>query len=119
MVIIHNDNKKSIISVFDQVRTVSVPAIQKIGFYGRLTDMEGEYKFTIRIVSLADGGEEVIAGAETAPVRVEDRLSILDIPVNLPPIALPKFGLYEVQLFWENIYLGRATMNVVKIEQGG
>ena len=119
MVIIHNDNKKSIISVFDEVRTVGLPAIQKMAFYARLTDMEGEYKFTVRIVSLTDGREEPIAGAETAPITVTDRLSIVEIAMNLPPIPLTKFGRYELQLFSEEMYLGRATVNVVRIEQGG
>jgi len=118
MVIIHTDNKKTLVGIFDEVKTMAVPAAQRIGFYARLTDMEGLYRFTIRVVFLGPDGEEPLAGVELAAVELQDRLSLLDIALNLPPLVLEKVGRYEVQLFWDDVYLGRATMKFIKIGEG-
>lgn len=118
-VIVHNDGKKTIVGIFDEMRAVTVPALRSVGFYGRLTDMEGAYKFVIRIVFLGDDGEELIGAVETAELSVSDRVGIVDLAVNLPPVPFPKYGRYEFQLFTGDMYLGRSTVSVVKMNEGG
>lgn len=107
--------KKSIVGVFDTMYAHGEPGWSRIGVYARLTDMEGAYKFTIRLVHLGDQ-EELIAWVETPENRVDDRLAMVEIALNLPPVRFPKLGRYEFQLFANDIYMGRATLNVVQME---
>ena len=119
MVIIHDDRKKSIIGIFEEIRAPSAPASRQVGFYARLTDMEGTYKFAVRVVLLDGDGEKLIGAVETQELTVADRLEFVDLALNLPPVPFPTFGRYEFQLFIEGVYLGRATLKLVKIDKGG
>jgi len=40
--------KQSIIGIFDNIHAAQAPFSQRVGFYARLTDAEGEYKFARR-----------------------------------------------------------------------
>ena len=115
-VIIDSQTKKqSVIGIFDQVHSPNAPFFQRLGFYARITDAEGEYKFTIRVVYLGDE-EEVVGGLETETAVASDRLGILNLALNLPPLPFPKFGRYEFQLFANEVFIGRAVLTAVKQE---
>ena len=107
--------KKSLIGLFDQINAQATPTTQRLGFYARLTDAEGEYTFIVRIVQLGKE-EKLIAAVRTDPITCKDRLGFLDIALNTPPIPIPEFGRYELQLFSNDVYIGRALVNVVPME---
>jgi hypothetical protein len=109
--------KKTVVGIFDTVRASQLPMLQPIGFYARLTDMEGPYKFTIRVVHLgeAEGDTETLIGAvETHEIRAGHRLATVELPLNLPPVPFHKAGRYEFQLFSNEDYIGRATLDIVR-----
>ena len=110
--------KKTLVGIFDLILAVSVPAGQKMGLYARLTDLDGAYIFKARVVCLSDSdsGEELVFGLETPMSEWSDPLQIVELALNLPPILFPKFGRYEVQLFANEIYIGRAVVTVSKVE---
>ena len=101
--------KKSLIGLFETLNVSSFPAVQKVGLFARLTDMEGHYHFAVRIVRLDGDKEELMAGAELE-YKADDRLAILDIALNLPPVPFIGAGRYEFQLFADGIYIGRAAL---------
>jgi hypothetical protein len=107
--------KQSVIGIFDNIHSANVPFSQRLAFYARLTDAEGEYKFTVRVVYLGDE-EELVGGLETATIVAKDRLACLNLALNLPPVPFPKFGRYEFQLFANSVYIGRAAINTLKVE---
>ena len=107
--------KPSVIGIFDNIHAVQVPFSQRLGFYARLTDAEGDYKFTVRVVYLGDE-EQVVAGLETGAVHAQGRLQVLNLALNLPPVPFPKYGRYEVQLFANDVFIGRAVINALKLE---
>src|SRR5260370_41238879 len=82
-------NKKTLVGVFDSVNTTQLPVFQRLGFYARLTDMWGKYRFKIRIVVL-DEEEQLIGGLETNEIEATDRLAIMELALNLPPVPLTK-----------------------------
>lgn len=109
--------KKTVVGIFDTIVAPQFPMFQHIGFYARLMDMEGRYKFTIRVVHLGEteGGAETLVGAmETGEIQSDDRLATVELPLNLPPVPFTKAGRYEFELFSNDDYIGRATLNVVK-----
>jgi hypothetical protein len=107
--------KKSVIGIFDNIYSQQTPFSQRLGFFARLTDAEGEYKFTVRIVYLGDE-EQIVAGLETDTVVARDRLGAVNLALNLPAVPFPKFGRYEFQLFANNVFVGRTVINALKPE---
>jgi hypothetical protein len=45
---------------------------------------------------------------------VSDRLAIMELAFNLPPIRFPEAGQYELQLLSNGDYIGRAVIRVAK-----
>jgi hypothetical protein len=103
--------KKTLVGLFDSLNSSSFPTLRPIGFYARLTDLEGHYHFTLRIVRLDGEKEELMAGAEFE-YKADDPLGILEIALNLPSVPFTTPGRYEFQLYTEDIYVGRAVLNV-------
>lgn len=77
--------------------------------------MEGNYHLAVRIVRLCGTEEQLMAGAE-AEYAATDRLATLDLAFNLPNVPLVGPGRYEFQLFSNDIYIGRAMLNVLQWE---
>jgi hypothetical protein len=111
IIIEQGTGKKTLIGIFNNLNAASFPTVQPVGFYASLTDLEGHYRFDIRVVRLAGDGEELMGGAE-AEFTAHDRLAILEMAVNLPPVPFTAPGRYEFQLFADGVYIGRATLNV-------
>jgi hypothetical protein len=107
--------KPSVIGIFDNIHAAETPFRQRLGFYARMSDAEGEYKFTVRVVYLGDE-EEVVGRLETGPVLAQDRLQSLNLALNSPPVPFPKFGRYEFRLFANDVYIGAAVINALKLE---
>ncbi len=106
--------KTTLVGLFHDIWSAGIPFMQRTAFFARLTDMEGEYSFTMIVVRLTADGEQKIAEGGLAPVKVTDRLLVTDIALNLPPTTFPEYGKYEFQLFFNGSYLGRATLNCHK-----
>jgi hypothetical protein len=107
--------KQTVVGIFDDVHSPNAPFSQRLGFYARMTDAEGEYKFTVRVVYLGDE-EKVVGGLETGTVIARARLGNLNLALNLPPVPFPEFGRYEFQLFANGVFIGRAVVNALKVE---
>lgn len=108
-------NKKSLIGLFDRLHTQEVPATRRLGFFARLTDLEGTYNFEIRVVYLGHE-EESVGTVKISDFQIQDRLGMVDIALNLPPVPFPRFGRYEFQLFADDVYLGRAVVETVQAQ---
>jgi len=115
-VIVDSQSKKpSVVGIFDSINATQAPFSQRLGFFARMTDAEGEYKFTVRVVYLGDE-EQIVAGLETETVPVQNRLQVLNLALNLPPVPFPNFGRYEFQLLANDVYIGRAVISALKLE---
>ena len=107
-------NKKTLVGIFDSIKVSQLPVFQRVGFYFKLTDLSGKYRFTVRIVKL--DGEQLLGGLDTNEFEWHDPLSPVHLALNLPPLQFKEFGRYEFQLLANDVYLGRATVNVTKME---
>jgi hypothetical protein len=105
--------KKTLVGLFDKLTTQEFPMVQRLGFYARLTDLDGTYTFTIRVISIT-GEEELIGSMESPPATSTDRLGLMELALNLPPMPFPKAGRYEFQLFANQDYIGRAVVDAVQ-----
>lgn len=103
-------SKKTLVGVFDRCFLPEFP-FKLPGFwvYARLTDAEGDYTFKLRFIYLDE--EQLLAEITTIKVHAPDRLGFLDLTLPLPPLfPVPKPGRYEFQLYAEEVYIGRTTI---------
>lgn len=107
--------KKTLVGLFDLIAVSQVPFIQKVGFYAKLTDLEGTYTFIIRLVQLGEE-EQLLVEGTAGPYQVDDRLASIEIALNFPPFSISEYGRYEFQFFANDMYVGRAVMNVIRHE---
>jgi len=102
---------KTLVGVFEDLWSLSEPIVMSIGFYAKMTDLEGIYRFSIRVVRISVESEIVVSGGDIQMEQpVTDRLANLDITLNLQTV-FPNFGKYEFQLFANDMYIGRAVVN--------
>lgn len=104
--------KKSLIGIFDNFNAVVFPAGANIAVYAKLADAEGQYKFKIRVVHLKD---EKLIGEVSVDGKIQTRLEPADVGVYFMGFAVPEPGKYEFQLFANEVYLTRITMDARKI----
>ena len=107
-------NKKTLVGTFDTLWAKNPPFATPIWLYLRLTDMEGKYRFKIKLIHL--DADTPIMEAETNEINAEDRLKYGELVVPIPAIPLEREGTYEFQIFANDVYIGRTTMfaNLIK-----
>lgn len=108
--------KKSLIGIFENVNSVSFPTQIRIGIYAKLVDADGDYEILIRLVNLKD--ESRVADIKAAAKGIK-REGAAEIVVNIAGIVLPEPGKYEFQLFANDAFLHRVTMNAIALQAGG
>ena len=110
IIIEQGTGKKTLVGLFENLNAADFPTARPVGFFARLTDMEGNYHFDVRVVRLDAEKEELMVGAEFE-YKADDRLAILDVALNLPPVPFLTPGRYEFQLYADDgIYIGRAAL---------
>jgi hypothetical protein len=101
--------KKSLIGIFDRLWVGRFPTQRPVSVYIKLTDAEGEYSIEVRFVQVSSG--QALAGA-TGRVRIDNRLTSVDMVLQSPPLTIPAEGRYEFQIYANDIYLGGTFIDV-------
>jgi hypothetical protein len=107
--------KKSLIGVFENVNAMGYPTSVNCAVYAKIVDAEGHYVFKLRIVNLKD--ESLIAEI-VAEGDVNARLQANEFAAHLIGVQLPEHGKYEIQLWANDVYLSRVTLNAVLVNPG-
>jgi hypothetical protein len=110
-------HKKSLIGVFQNVNSFSFPAPLKVALYAKLADAEGNYDLKVRVVRLKD--DSLLYNFEIKGARVVTQLQPFELAFNMVGLVLPEPGKYEFQLYANDVYLSRITMDAVLIRQPG
>ena len=80
-------NKKSLIGIFDQIETASLPClIHELHIYLSLTDGHGRLPMAVTCVA-DDGGDELFRG--DSEVEFSDPLQVVEIQFIFPNCAVP------------------------------
>lgn len=108
--------KKSLIGVFDNINSAVFPAVVSCAVYAKLADAEGQYEFKVRVVNLKD---EQLLGEMGVSARVNTPNAPVDMAIYLMGVRFPEPGKYEVQLYANEMYLGRVTMQATQLSLPG
>ena len=102
-------NKKTVVGIFDRWVFPQLPAHFQFWLYARLIDAEGEYAFRVKVIRLED--DERLAEALTNPIKIADTLmGAADLALPFPPVLIERPGPYEVQLFANEVFIGRTRV---------
>jgi hypothetical protein len=107
--------KKSLIGVFENINSLAFPTQINLGIYAKLVDADGDYDILIRLVNLKDESRVADIKADAKGIK---RDAAAELMVNLAGIVLPEPGRYEFQLFANQAFLHRVTMNAVVLSGG-
>jgi hypothetical protein len=108
--------KKSLIGVFDKLNAINFPTLLNCAVYAKLADAEGQYYFKIRIVQLKD---ETLLGEMEMKGTVQSRVESVEVAVFLMGVTIPEPGKYEIQMYADDVYLGRVTLTAVTVDMPG
>jgi len=101
--------KKSLIGIFDKVFG-TFPSQRPLTIYVRLTDAEGFYSFKLKYVQAGTG--QTLAEVEGEAV-IRDRLGASDFYVTTPPLVIPAVGRYEIQVWFNDVFVGSTFLDAV------
>jgi hypothetical protein len=110
--------KKTLVGIFERVKTSGLPATFAFGIYGRLIDAEGEYGLRVRLCKTDSEGNERVLFELKSTATVESRLIPVDIAINFPTVKMDEYGRYEVQIYADDMYLGHASLDIESLEGG-
>jgi hypothetical protein len=89
-------NKKSLIGLFDQVETATLPCmVHELHVYLSLTDGHGTLPVTLSCIEMEEG-EELFHG--DAEVEFTDPLQVVELQFIFPNARFPRAGEYRFQL---------------------
>jgi hypothetical protein len=109
-------NKKTLVGVFDKIMVQEVPTIfRPFWLYAKLADLRGAHRLRIEIVHL--GSEKKIIGVEAETRSPNGSTDTFEFAMPVPPMPIPLTGTYEIQLFSDNIFIGRTVVTVIKGEK--
>ena len=108
--------KKTLVGIFDGLSAAQFPLkTYPFAVYAKLTDMEGDYNFRIDLIGMEDE-----ARLATFTMRVKSpasRLEKLDCVFSFQTgVEFERPGHYEFQLYADDVFIGRCTMEVQKRE---
>ncbi len=106
--------KKTVVGIFDTYASARVPFGANLAVYARVIDLDGTYKFKFRLANLRT--EQPIIDMETSEVRWTNPRAAFELGVNFRNLPIQEFGTYEFQLYANEVYIGRAVMNVTQMQ---
>lgn len=89
--------KKSLIGLYATICSTELPLQREINIYVELSDLQGQYHFTLELVHLETN--TVIANGSMGPINATERLRPMEIIIRLPA-RLPKHGKYEFRMLY-------------------
>ncbi len=93
-------NKWSAIGIFDHICADQFPFIyQSMGLYIKLTDAQGDYKIRIEIV---DPQHHKVSVFEGINLKIDSRLSSMDLGIQTRNLHLPKPDNYHIDLYFND-----------------
>lgn len=88
-------NKKSLIGLFSNIYSPTVPVKKNLNLFVEITDCSGDYEFQVEICHLEQ--DKVVAKGRMENVHARDRLAFIEIVAHMP-VRFKEFGTYEFRM---------------------
>jgi hypothetical protein len=108
-----NTKLRSLINIMYVFHAVKLPGPLQMGLYIKLVDGEGRYQLRVRLVRMSD--DVVLADFPKQDIDWLRESVQMEVGINLiQQFAEP--GLFEFQIFVDEMYVGRAPFKVMNYE---
>ena len=101
---------ETLVSVFSEIVTASLPTTKPVAIYVKLTDAEGPYVFRLDYAHVPT--DRILAQVEHSADLMSDRLQYYQLVFTFPKVTMDEAGLYEFRLFANGGYLARISFTV-------
>jgi hypothetical protein len=108
--------KKSLIGIFTQVNAIGFPTVVNVSVFARLTDAEGKYRFRLDVVNLNEN-KTIVSLPTPGDLEAPNQLAFVELVMQVQGLPIPSPGKYEFQLWGNDVYLGRTTMEALLLKQ--
>ena len=101
---------ETLVSVFSEILTASLPTTKPVAIYVKLTDAEGPYVFRLDYIHVPT--DRMLAQVDYSADLMVDRLRYYQLVFTFPKVTMDEAGLYEFRLFANGGYLARIAFTV-------
>jgi hypothetical protein len=106
--------KRTLVGIFDRVGSPQLPVVlNSVGLYAKLVEGSGPYEIRVRLVNLKD--ESPVLEIK-ASFQWNDPDGPMELGFNFAGIPLGAFGIYEFQLYANDVFLGRALLTAHEVK---
>ena len=106
--------KHTLVGIFDRIAAPKVPfPINSLGLYAKMVEGSGSYEVKVRFVNLKD---ESPVMEITADMQWNIPDEPMELGMNFTGIPISEFGIYEIQLYANKIFLGRALLRALELK---
>ncbi len=88
---------ETLVSVFSEVVTASLPATRPVSVYVKMTDAEGPYAFRLDFVHMPT--DRTLSQLDYSADLMVDRLRYYQLVFTFPSVTMDEVGLYEFRLY--------------------
>jgi hypothetical protein len=102
--------KRVICGTFSRIFCSQFPTLTSFSCFAfvLLVDVVGEVELQLRLVSLDDN--EILMESSKAKIRSESPLTPLDIVFQIPPLPLPREGIYSFECWTDGTMIGSVRL---------
>jgi hypothetical protein len=109
-------SKKTLVGIFDKIMAQAIPTLHgPFWLYAKLTDFDGNHEIRIDVVHLATEKQIASLVVQVQRSKSVDPRDNFELVLPIPPFPFPLEGAYEFQMFADNIFIGRAVVNLIKV----
>ena len=107
-------DKRIICGTFSKIYSPKFPSVTSFSAFAfiLLVDVIGEVLLRLRFVSLHDN--EILMESNAIRIQSDDPLRALDIVLEIPPLPLPRAGIYSFECWTNEEMLGAVRLQVVE-----
>ena len=107
--------KRIICGTFSKIFCEKFPTLTSFSCFAfvLLVDVVGEVELQLRLVSLDEN--EILMESAKAKIKSESPLTPLDIVFRIPPLPLPREGIYSFECWTDGAMIGSVRLQVVPL----
>lgn len=111
--------KRIICGTFSKIFCRRFPTLTTFTCYAfvLLVDVVGDVELQLRLVSLDDN--EILLESGKAKIKSDSPLTPLDIVFQIPPLPLPREGIYSFECWTDDMMIGSVRLQAVQLSANG
>ena len=99
---------RTLVNVLQELQLFQIPGAVSLGLYVKMVEGSGSYRCKVRFVRMSD--DAVIIDVPEQQLEWPESSPALELGMNFGNLVIEAAGLYEFQVFMNDMYMGRAVL---------